>query len=472
MKKKLLALILVFSMIALNGCGSNSSGSEENLKKESSQAENAEVNNTEAGNTEEEAFVYVQPEMKGEITVSCLFSQELFETAAKGFMDKYPDVKVTIHVYSEGLEENAVENYLTSLNTKLMSGTAEDIIIANFLPVGKYAEMGVFEDMSKYVVATPEFNNETYFMNVLQAAKEDTGELYILPYIAKFNTVGFSEVLLSGNENVENALKGLNSISFSQAMDLAEQLVDGTNRENAFLERMNENSYMNYLVENFLERFLNVSDKKVNFDTKEYVELLTEVKGLSEKGYFESEDINYYNTEYDFAAICDYDVQNGFYCLDKEKGMAYCMPLSDEKGNISISANTCLALNGGSGNKELAWEFIKYLLSEEMQTMPAVQGLAVNRKGFEAAALRYYKLYSDGNADGAVSQEDYYKVLKKWMEQVNDCNTLDFSIAALIEKENGKFFSGQQTAEDTAGNIQRQIEQYLYESSGKEQLVQ
>ena len=49
------------------------------------------------------------------------------------------------------------------------------------------------------------------------------------------------------------------------------------------------------------------------------------------------------------------------------------------------------------------------------------------------------------------------------MEQINGCDTLDSTIMDLIDEENSKYFSGQQVAEDTAGRLQRQLEQYFNE---------
>jgi hypothetical protein len=49
------------------------------------------------------------------------------------------------------------------------------------------------------------------------------------------------------------------------------------------------------------------------------------------------------------------------------------------------------------------------------------------------------------------------------MEQINGCDTLDGAIMDLVDEENSKYFSGQQTAEDTAKRLKRQLEQYFNE---------
>lgn len=442
------ALLLCISCFFC-GCGQNEENVQQGQKQDYSTSNETEEQETES---------YVQSEMKGEITISCFYEEEFLTAAAEQFMKLYPEVTVTINAYDGTSESGSVEDYQTYLNTKIMTGKAEDIIFNSFLPVTKYSEMGAFEDLSRYISLTPELNDENYFMNVLQSAKEESGKIYLIPYMAKFDVIGFSEELLSENPEVE---KNIQSASFSERMDIAKALIQNTGKSNAYLIQLNELSYADYLIEDAFHEFVDVENKEVNINSDAYINLIKEVKELSESNAFGS-NIDFYNTEYYYAATCDYDVQAAFYELDTQAGMAYSMPLADQEGNVAINANACLALNSASENKDLAWEFIKYLLSEEVQSQPSVHGLAVNRKGFEAAVKRYYNYYTD-SGNSTVDQEEYRELLENWMEQINDCDTVDTDIWTLIEEENVKFFQGDQTAQDTASILQRKIEQYFNE---------
>lgn len=448
--RKLLALF-VCMVCLFSGCGNAQTQNEENL-----QSDGTDISSSN-GTTEQEEE-YVQPEMKGEITVSSFMEQEFLTAAAEQFMDLYPDVKVTVNVYNETSGAGSVEDYQNYLNTKIMTGKAEDIILNSFLPVEKYSEMGVFEDLGRYISLTPEFTEENYFMNVLQSAKEKSGEIYLIPYMAKFDVVGFSDTLLSEQTGMENRLQ---SAGFSDRMEIAKELVSNTSKKNAFLIMTNEVQYADYLIEDKLSDFIDVEKKSVNLDSDAYITLLKEVKELSDNHAFDA-DVDFYNTEYYYAATCDYDVQAAFYELDEQSGLSYSMPIADSEGKVAVNANYCMALNSASQNKDLAWEFMKYLLSEEVQTLPSVHGLAINKKGFDAAVERYYNFYAESNS-GSVDKEEYGKLLQDWMEQINDCDTVDSAIWTLIEEENGKFFEGKQTAEDTASVLQRKIEQYFNE---------
>ena len=200
----LLCILCVFC-----GCGQNEENVQQGQKQDYSTSNETEEQKTES---------YVQPEMKGEITISCFYEEEFLTAAARQFMKLYPDVTVTINAYDGTSESGSVEDYQTYLNTKIMTGKAEDIIFNSFLPVTKYSEMGAFEDLSRYISLTPEMNDENYFMNVLQSAREENGEIYLLPYMAKFDVVGFSDTLLSEQTEVE---KNIQNASFSERMDIA-----------------------------------------------------------------------------------------------------------------------------------------------------------------------------------------------------------------------------------------------------------
>lgn len=120
-------------------------------------------------------------------------------------------------------------------------------------------------------------------------------------------------------------------------------------------------------------------------------------------------------------------------------------------------------MNSACENKELVWEFMKYLLSEEIQSLPSIKGPAVNKNGLIAGANRFYNFYKSEDGNVAGTEEDYLKLLESWILEVNACDTLDSTIIALIEEENMKFFEGKQTAQQTGSNIQKKISQYLNE---------
>lgn len=467
-KIKLLMLLIVM-VCMVGGCGQEDISNQEKVSsQEVESTSNVEdiqkdvATENSSDKKEQETTRIDKPEMKGTITVSSFFENEYLNAAAKQFMKKYPDVEVIINEYGEDIVNPSEKDYQTLFNTKLMGGEAEDIVLNSFLPVAKYSEMGAFEDLSKYISQTPEMNDENYFMNVIKAAEQENGNIYLLPYMARFDILDFDGALLEEQENAKKTIKDKECIRFSEGTVLAEQLVKNTNRENAFLTMVSQVQCATRLIKDRLGEFVDIEKKEVHIDTAEYINLLNTVKEYEDAGYFVPEDMDFYNSQCFVAESLDWDFQAAFWVVDQQSDSSYCMPIADKEGNVMLNANFCLMLNSSSGHKELAWEFIKYLLSEEVQSLPSAAAVPVNRKGFEKAVKRQYDFYYQSNQGGG-SLEDYRNTMVEWMEQINACDTLDTSLINLMEEENEKYFKGKQTDQETAKRLQGKLEQYFNE---------
>lgn len=221
---------------------------------------------------------------------------------------------------------------------------------------------------------------------------------------------------------------------------------------------------MQSLIYEYWDTLIDEKGKKANVNTSQYIGWLKETKELSDKGYFNPSGLDFYNTKYYFAMNDDFDQQAAFYNLYDESGEGNCMgmPVADEKGNVFTSSGQCLSINSASRNKALAWEFIRYVLSTEVQSLPSLYGLTVNKESFPASAQKCLKVYTNGTKS-PMSGESYQALLEKWIKCINKCNLKDLAIVQYFEEENVKFFEGKQTAEQAAQNIQNKVTQYLKE---------
>lgn len=459
--KRVLALLLVFAVV-LGGCG-QSGGKNAASGGTTGGGQSSEDGQSSKGTQDgSQVAVYEQPEMKGEITISTLYEMEFLEEAAKSFMKKYPDVKVDIHVAVEDYLESGGggAEYREQLNTKIMSGKAEDIICTTTIPVKKYMDMGVFEDLSGYLATTPQMDEEHYFMNVLKSAEDENGHIYILPYQCSFSVISFEKKIVEAAQ----PLKTEGGIRFSEAAAYAKKCMDEAKVKNSYLTQLGDWGYMQSLIYEYWDTLVDVKEKKANVNTSQYIGWLKETKELSDKGYFDPGGLDFYNTRYYFAMNEDFDQQAAFYNLYEEAGTGNCMgmPIADEKGNVFTSSGQCLAINSASQNKALAWEFIRYVLSTEVQSLPALYGLAVNKESFPASAQKSLKVYTDGTKS-QISVETYQALLEKWINCINKCNVKDLAIVQYFEEENVKFFEGKQSAEQAAKNIENKVTQYLRE---------
>lgn len=461
MKKRCLGVLLLLTTI-LGGCGAagqNAQAGSAGIGEGVAGYENSAVKDTpafEEGEKEKAGAEYVPPEMKGEVTISTMYEMEFLSVAAKRFMKQYPDVIITINTCEGTGGANADNDYRTWLNTKIMSGNVEDIIFTTWIPVKKYMDMGVFVDLSDFLSATPQMNEENYFMNVIESARDDEGRLFIMPCASSLMVLSFDGELAADIGQLGEA----GSVRFSEAAACAKPLVDKSSVQNTFLSQDSGMTYMNALIEEYYSTLV-TDEGNVNINTPEYINMLLETEKLLKQGYFEVDnDIDYYNMEYCFIMNTDVDMQSAFYNLTGDNCLG--MPVADGEGNVCTGSQFCFGITESSRNKELAWEFMKYVLSDEIQSSPSVPGLAVNRKGFEASAKKYLTVYTEGTG-ASVSLEDYKGLLEQWVNKINKCNIKDPVITQYFFEENTKFFDGLQSAEQTAQILQNKVTQYLNE---------
>ena len=447
MRKRILFVMIALAL--LTGCNGNiqvDNGTSKDIAVQSNEKE------------------YTPPKMEGEITISAVFEQEFMTIAAKQFMAKYPNVKVTINTFRDVSKDVGIipSDYRNFLNTKIMTGKAEDIIFTAYLPVKKYTDMGVFEDLSHFLSLSPDINAEHYFMNVLEASKDANSKLYVLPLTFSFEVISFDNQLVS--ENSSQLDKDMTKISFEKALALAQRFIDGTSKKNAFLSPDDGAHFFNNLKGN-LKEFVDMEHRQASINTERYIALLKQTKDLVDRGYFAAENsIDFYNMEYYFALIVSASVQeSAFFSLVSSSSGRYALPRSDADGNVYMNSGFGLGINSASTNKDLAWQFVKFLLSDEMQSSPSFyHDLCVNRNGFEASVERNLKMYNSNNNEN-VSKEAYKKLLEKWIIQINTYDTHDPAIEDFFWEENGKFFEGKQSAQETARILQAKVDKYLNE---------
>jgi len=480
MKKPLLLFILLAAVIT--GCAQKSGNNADNLAPANTGAENQTVTlvkkSDSAANSPEKE--YIAPEMKGEITISVLDAHwDFLNEGADMFMDRYPDVTVTINAFRSvepvklkggaemsgtPSEEFSTENYLSLLNTKIMTGKAEDIIMTDSIPLRKYTEMGAFEDLSFYLAHSPEINEESHNMNVFEIMKDKNGRIYEIPLIwSPYDIIYFDKTLVADSGLFLG--DGVKTMSYKEALEYAKNLVDSTDRNNTFLTMGKSSLHAVFSVMNdSFEDFIDEENKKVNIDNERFISILNWAKDLEDQGYYDTQQtIDFYNMEYYFAFGNDYGIQAVHYALHPDTDRYHSMPVSDGWGNVNASAPFRFGINSASKSKELAWEFIKFLLSDEVQTLPSFFGPGVNKKGFDATVERQLKFYNDGSQSN-VSKQEYEELLKSWVSQINSYRRTDqMIINEFLYPEIEKFFKEGQSAEDTARIIQSKLDKYLNE---------
>ena len=262
------------------------------------------------------------------------------------------------------------------------------------------------------------------------------------------------------------------------------------------------------LMEESFSDFVDLENRTANFDDGRFAELLTSVQEYAQRGYipqgFTGEmDIERMMADFDrqpteraffkpnssgmlvMEFLRDSEIQGrvfggGMDVIaddDRIAGVA-----ADQNGDVSFTFTHGYAINSNSQNKRLAWEFIKFLLSEEMQTshggmlrmgtpvrLSAVQPQAETLIGLFTGEVRVIMGDLDGQPVPELSDEMrevlyvYLEAASLMADQINTMHIRDVVISDIIAAEVELFFDGTKSADEVAAALQSRVQLILSE---------
>lgn len=413
-----------------------------------------------------------QKEGSNVVTVSVVTSNPFLEKAKEKFEAAHPGVRVelkesyetkhqegTVSAHAFGYEPAAVEKHLATVNAELMNGNASDLIMVDTLNYEKYAEKKLLADLKPFMNEEHGFNENDYYMNVFDALSGGGGLYALTPSVQTQVWFGNKDRIGGMGLDPESWTWG----QFGEKLGaLAKQGGDPVMMYSQFsytaLERISEN----------LETFMNVKEKKVNFGSEAFADLLKQVKSYYDDGIYREEAPGgaaeggargsgggQYKQAFMNVSIGNARALTFGFLAFRNPEMF--LPPSDGKreGN-AFTAGMLLAMNEKSKNKDNAWAFLKFLLSDEMQAQPDLGGLPVNKKVAEAQiqALR--------EGENKLSPEETAMALTI-MPNLKTYGGMDPKIRDILLEETQLFFNGEQTAEDAGRSIQNKITLYMEE---------
>ena len=412
-----------------------------------------------------------------ELTISIYAPQQLLDTIVAMYMDSRPGVTVTINNFFDnrktivnaetGIVESvvapddySVENYARYLNTLLMSGTGDDIIIFQDVSEYNYARMGALTDLTPYIARDESINGETFFMNVLDAAKDEQGRMYMLPVLADMSGLYYFSKALAENTGIvwdENKT----SVTFTEMFAYAKQVCAASTLEDTYLALDNIGAHLtSYLIRDRYSEFVDLANREAHFDTPAFQELLQAtyddyraaalVPAGKENGVYH---IPFQNTSITMRSAGS-SITNSEYQYNT-------LPLSNADGLIGGSALRA-TITANSINKDMAWDFLRFMLTDEVQTLPSLYSPGVSRTAFPIYVENYctnLRESSDGKLD--YPPDRMLEVVSGWLSLINGFAARDVIIDKFIWDELLLLFEDVQTVEETIKNLQYKSDMYL-----------
>ncbi len=515
--RKFSALILTLSLVlAATACSSS---------QETNSGTKAAKNQSAPGAEEVmQESVSLEGDITGEIQVSCYDStiyKNYLEEAAKAFEEKYAGTKVNISTFSavpdvkssttadgksmkmitKNKDTKSESDYISQINTELMTGGGADVLGMDILPCYKYAENGQIEDLNAYMEADETFAKEDYRQNILNAATYKGGQ-YIFPMDYTFDILSYDKTLLDSAG--QGSLDPQGAYTYEQLIEIGQNSFEEKNNANPESPvkmfnysggSLGKGTMFGQLFHQNYDKFIDVENKTVDFTGGQFADILKTAKDYEEKGYMDKqvqknpEDVlkqnssqNYlYKTISNTMLLPAFNddrttrkqtrmTGNGgmFTENDEIAGM-----IKNNENDITFDISQAYALNSNSGNKRTAWEFIKFLAGEEMQTSLNLMGTPVNIKAGEEKAKQEItgELYDPENNRGTTELNEkqteilnnYITALNRYSDMLTTYRVHDTVIDDMVYEEAGYFFDGSKSAEEVADVLQGKIELYLKE---------
>lgn len=366
--------------------------------------------------------------------------------------------------YAE-LELEAMSGISDELAVDLINGEGPDIIL-NAAMLGQLNNDNYLADLSTYA---KDLNSDEYFTNIIDACY--TGDkLYQIPFTFYVNGIQTSS---------DNA--GASGVGFTldEYVDFVDDACNGTDPIGS-----GQNMYFLTLFNETSSSF--IKDGKADFSGEEFAALAEYCKdNAPEKSlsydelYPDDMSYSYEQTTYAAVDITAYSLGDYLYYLDSIEGRGDAIlgyPSVDGKGPSAAPASSA-AISASAVDVDACWDFIKTLLSEEMQTEMAEAGNNVlNKAAFDSVtdkAVDYYNdMFSDdyyyGVGVGAPSKPDKFtaddaEAYKEIVEGITVMNTSDAAISKIISEEMPAYFSGQKDLEDVIEIMQDRVQKVLDE---------
>ncbi len=424
---------------------------------------------------------------KTTLSYACMYLDYNVRSQILAFNRSNEKYRIEVRDYSE---YNTQEDYsagLTKLTTEIVSGKVPDLLSTDSLPITQYAAKGMLEDLYPFLDADTELGGREALVQSALAALETDGKLYqVAPSYSIQTAIALSSVVGDVNgwtpEDLRTALASL--------------------PENARVasKYMTKESFLSYICQMNLEKFVDWQSGKCNFDDPSFIELL-KLTDLFPAEQPTDDDDQYVSDRVAMQRGDQLLSISGLYGLtdyvwnfgaDLTKVSFVGFPTVDGSNGNAFSFDTGLAMSSNCKDKEGAWSFIRIFLTEDYQTnnlwsLPinknvldkqveeqmtpeyetdpetGLPRLDENGRKIEIPKFSTWDEISDDPIDiYAMDQATADKLLGL----INDTTATvayDSNIYDIVSEECGAYFAGQKSAEETAKMIQSRVSLYVNE---------
>lgn len=351
---------------------------------------------------------------------------------------------------------NDLEDFARLTSVQIGAGKGPDILCGDYLLhdyIGGLLEKGALERLNPYM-ETSGIREEDFFPLTFSAWRQ--GE----------NIYGVTPKMEISSEEMDMTVLGSRESPDIEA--LADALLAWEGNE-VYRRRLDSGQLLNLFLQGSetLWGMVDWETGSCNFDTPLFEKLLEAARRYGDNGRKELSPEIAYNINLKFFFGFNGSAEQ------EGEGRVYSGFLFDDGCHgVSVPLYT-MAVNANSTHKEGAWEFISFLLGEEVQDSQKWDVPPVHRKTFDKWLEQcinvlseerfenghmYYPAYY-GEDTSAEKREEY----KKAIEDTKTLPTRTASILTIVLEEAEYYFNGSKSAEEVSRIIDNRVQLYLNE---------
>ena len=457
----------------LTGCQSNDTEIYEQLTKPSA---------SEQTSGQDAAAAPQDKPLSGTLRVSTYYDEEIRERAQE-FEQLHPEVQIEVSVAQQsGSVGESWEEYLQRTSVEMMSGQSADIVDLAQMSVSRYAKSGLLCNLYDFMEMDSDFHNEDYYTNIFKA-KEYDGGLYSLPFYFLYDMTYLSRPLLE-----EARLDAPDALDYEKMLDLYRQVSDKTGKDFSIMPGITSGWFFEYEF----PAYYDIETGTANFDSPDFITYLKrtkeEIPKLEEMADWDMTRVaggvdDFMQKDYLF---CNYDVtsMDTYNMLIDYPNILPPVPMCSHDGQFGFSTlQADYGIVRSCENKELAWEFLTYCISEkqppeslEHEAVMDYTGqfhawVPINIQNFYHSFTLECNYYRNTLTDVTNwKQGDPQQLTEQAVEQIHAWNLQrnfacsETEIFGLLQEELDNYYQYDlATAEETAKSIQTKMNIFLNE---------
>ncbi|PEZ85442.1 ABC transporter substrate-binding protein [Bacillus cereus] len=445
MKKVCMMLAASLSLISVAGCGNSDSKGERKTKDGKTIVEVSTLGSTESLKQAEK--LYEQKNPKIDIQIKGAFLENESKTGGSKTEGSQKD-------------ETSAEKIISKVNTEFLAGRGSDVIVLDGLPADKYGKKGLLTDLSEMIEQDKSFDKNQYFDKVLDNSKTNE-KLYGIPlYFWLSGLLGDDKAIQQSGVKVNDK-----EWTWSEFTSIGKELASkGTHTHvigNTPPEQM-----LQFLVQDHYNELVDKASGKAKFQSDLFVQMLEDVKKMYDEKLATADEVNlgesYFVRLPMIMSIEDYFSTGALLGITGTK--IYQKPhIAGQKKGVAFTPNTTVGINEKSPVKKEAWNFLKFLMSDEVQSKG--NGFPINKAVYEQQIKTLKEKKGIEGPDGTLINvtESDIQGLEKMVAEISVQSPQSTKIESIIAEESKSYFSGQKSAKDVAALIQNRVKTYINE---------